>query len=89
LQRYIFEDHYEIFLGLFHIELLEWISKLAEHKNSFKGDEPKKWNPDLIQWLKRIDNYVPRVVDFWIDSMLGGFNTEFVIDQIVSYSEAK
>lgn len=70
LQIYIFEDQYDIFFGSFHIELFEWISKLDEHKNYFKGDEPKKWNPDLIQWLKRIDNNISMAEDFWINNIL-------------------
>ena len=29
------------------------------------------------------------VVDYWIDSIMGSFITEFAIDTLVSYSEAK
>ena len=30
LQRYVFADVYEIFFGTIHIELHQWLSRLAE-----------------------------------------------------------
>lgn len=40
LEKYIFnQDQYEIFFGSFHVELYEWISRLNERRNNFKGDE--------------------------------------------------
>ena len=32
---------------------------------------------------------IARVVDHWLDQVIRGFITEFVIDTIVSYSEAE
>jgi len=62
---------------------------LTERKDYFKGDEPKEWNPELIQQHKSINNRILRVVDFWIDSILGGFIIEFVVYSNVSYSEVE
>lgn len=87
LEKYIFEDQYEIFFGSFHVELYEWISRLTKGKNYFKG-EPKEWTPKLIQQLKNTDNRISRVVHFWIDSILGGFIAGFMVESTVSYNEA-
>ena len=34
-------------------------------------------------------NSISRAVDFWVDSILQGYITEFVVDTITSYSEAE
>jgi len=39
--------------------------------------------------LEQIDNFVSRVVDFWLNSLLEGFVTEFVVDTLKSYNEAE
>ena len=38
LQRYIFDDIYEIFIGSIHVELHQWLSRLTERKKNFKED---------------------------------------------------
>ena len=75
--------------GPFHIELYEWVSRLTKHKTCFNNDEPKEWNPKLIQRVKIIDNRISRAVDFWIDNILGEFMTDFIIDLIVSYNKVE
>ena len=67
--------------------LYEWLLNIATQRKHFEGGEPKKWNPQLVQRLKNIRNLVLRVVDFWVDSMLEGYITEFVVETITSYSE--
>ena len=37
LQRYVFCDVYEIFFGSIHIELHQWVSRLAERRTNFCG----------------------------------------------------
>lgn len=32
---------------------------------------------------------ITRAIDHWLDQVIGGFITEFVIDMIVSYSKAE
>jgi len=39
--------------------------------------------------LKEVSNSISRVVDFWIDSILRGYITEFAIDYTKSYSATK
>ena len=43
----------------------------------------------MIQQQKSTRNPVLRVVEFWVDSILEGYITEFVVDTLTSYSEAK
>ena len=48
-----------------------------------------EWTPEAIEVLKKVDNSISRVVDYWIARILEGFVTEFVIDQVKSYSEVE
>ena len=73
----------------FPIVLYEWLSKLATQQNNFQGGEPKEWTPFLIERLKRINNPISRVVDFWVDIIIEGYITDFVVDTIMSYSDAE
>ena len=41
----------------------------------------------MIERLEGVSNPVLRDVDFWIDSILEGYITEFVVNTIISYSE--
>ena len=43
----------------------------------------------MIQRLKNIDNSISRAVDFWLNSFLEGFVTEFVVDTLKAYSKAE
>ena len=43
----------------------------------------------MIERLKGVRNPVSRAVDFWINSILEGYITEFVVDTITSYNEAE
>ena len=89
LERYIYADIHEIFFAEFPIMLYEWLSKLTTQKNNFQGGEPTEWNLFLIERLKRINNPISRVVDFWVDSIIEGYITEFFVDMIASYSEVE
>jgi hypothetical protein len=40
----------------------------------------------LIQQVNTISNQISHAVDFWMDSVLGGYITEFSIDCTQSYS---
>ena len=37
--------------------------------------------------MENLDNPLTRAVDFWLASVLGGFITEFAVDQMKSFSE--
>lgn len=39
--------------------------------------------------LEASEDKIARVVDHWLDRVIGGFITEFAIEIIVSYSEAE
>ena len=69
--------------------LHELLSKLATHQTNFQGREPREWTTQLIEQLEEVSNPVSRAVDFWIDSILEGYITEFVVDTITSYNETE
>jgi hypothetical protein len=45
--------------------------------------------PELIQHVNTISNSVSCAVDFWLDSILGGYTTKFRINATQSYSIAE
>ena len=69
--------------------LQKWLCKIATQQRNFQGGEPKEWSLFLIERSKRINNHISRVVDFCVDSILGGYITDFGVDTITSYSEAE
>jgi len=89
LQRYIFSDIHEVFFTTFPTELHAWLSILAENKTSTCSDRPAEWTPEAIQRLKKTDNSISRVVDFWLNNLLEGFITEFVVDTLKAYNKAE
>ena len=89
LQRYVFCDVYEIFFGSIHIELHQWVSRLAERRTNFRRGQFPTWNPARINLLKRVNNGISRAVDFWTTRTLEAFMTKFAIDTSTSFSEAE
>ena len=87
--RYVCIESYEIFFLTFAIELQEWLARLVEFQKCWKDEQVTLWTSELLEQLKKIDNTITRTVDHCVDSVLGGFVTEFSIDQFVSYSEAE
>ena len=77
------------FIFEFPIVLHEWLSKLETQQINFQGGEPKEWNTQLIERLKRVRNPMSMAAYFWIDRILEGYITDFFVDTITSYSEAK
>jgi len=45
------------------------------------------WTPELVQRLKATEDKLAHVVNHWMDRVIGGFITEFVIDTTMRYSE--
>ena len=86
---YIYLDIYKILFYEFPIMLHEWLSKLETQQKIFQGGELKEWTSFLSERLKIIDNPISRVVDLWVDNIIEGYITEFVVDTITSYSEAE
>ena len=89
LQRYVFFYIYEIFFGSIHIELYQWLSRLTERRKNFQEDQSPASTPERIKLLKRVNNAVSRVVDFWTTRTLEAFVTEFAIDTSMSFNEAE
>jgi hypothetical protein len=86
----VFTDLHEIFFVDFLNILAEWIQRLVEQNGRFHTVVVlKNWTPELIRQVNTISNRVSRAVDFWLDSILGGYITEFSIDCTQSYSVAE
>jgi len=47
------------------------------------------WIPELVQRLEASEDKIVRIVDHLLDFIIRGFVTEFAVDTLVSYSEAK
>lgn len=62
-----------------------WLRENTISKEMNLRSGPLNWYNDL----RVPNNRISRVADFWIDSILGGFITEFMVYSIVSYSKAK
>ena len=87
LGRYVFDEIYEIFFVGVHVELHEWLSRLAKRQKNFKEDQFPAWNPERIKLLKTVNNEVSRAIDFWTTWTLEAYVTEFAIDTQKSFSE--
>jgi hypothetical protein len=57
----------------------------------FSGEFPtlKNWTLELVKQLNSVSNPTTRAIDSWLDSVLGGYVTEFVVDCIQLYSVAE
>src|SRR5712692_8717639 len=80
LEKHIASDIHAIFFATYGNELFDWLSKLTD-RNIFKKKRNIFWTPELIQTMQSLDNSVMRAVDFCLASVLGGFVTEFAVDQ--------
>ena len=82
--KYIFTEVHEILFVTFAHELQEWLARLVDFQTCWIDEEVTQWTPELIQQLENTDNKITRNVDHWVDNVLGGFVTEFAVDQFVS-----
>ena len=89
MERYICNSPHEYFFSDFPIILYECLAWFTYKKKYFQGGEPTSWTPELIQELQDIDNKASRAIEFWLDSILEGYITEFTSDITKSYSEAE
>jgi len=89
LDRYIYMDIHEIFFIIFLIELYEWIVRLVDSVGSCKLNQPIVWTPELVCRLEASKDKIACIVYHWLDQVIGGFITEFVIYTTVSYSRAE
>jgi hypothetical protein len=55
---------------------------LEDTQFEIRSRPPVVWMPALIKKVKRVDNAMSRALDHWLDSTIGGYITEFVVDRI-------
>ena len=89
LNRYLYMKIHEIFFYTFPIELYEWLAKLKDIQGRWKLDNMIVWTPELVRWLEASENRIAWVFEHWLDRIIGGFVTEFVVDTSVSYNEVE
>jgi hypothetical protein len=89
MQRYVYTELHEIFFGEFPIILTEWLEILVENTGRYRDAASRNWTPELVRQLNFVSNNTSRAVDFWLDSILGGYITEFIVDCTQSYSVAE
>ena len=87
MDRYLYIEIHEIFFCSFLIELYEWIARLVDNQGRWRLDGPIVWTSELVQRLEASQNKITHAVDHWLDRIIGGFMTKFVVDTSVSYNE--
>ena len=50
---------------------------------------PIVWTLELVRRLEASGDKITRVVDHWLNRIIGGFVTEFVVNTSISYNEAE
>ena len=63
--------------------------KLADSHGRWKLDSPIVWTLELIQKLEASEDKIARTVNYWLNCVIGGFVTEFVVDTLVNYNEVE
>ena len=87
LDYYLYTEIHEIFFASLPTELYEWIMKLADSQGRCKLDKPIVWTPELVCRLETSEDKIACAVDHWLDRIIGGFITEFMVDTSISHSE--
>ena len=84
LDKYVFTDLHEVFFCDFPHLLQEWMLRL---KDNHATNRIRKidWTPVQIQQLQQVNNKFTRAIHFWLDSIVVGFITKFVVDTVKSY----
>ena len=85
----MYTDTHKIFFAEFPIVLHEWLSIFATRQANFKRRKAVEWSAQVIHELASVSNPISRAIDFWVDGILQGYTTEFAVETITSYSEAK
>jgi hypothetical protein len=79
LEKYVFTDLHEVFFCDFPHLLQEWILRLKDN-HATNQIRQLEWTPVQIEQLQHVNNKFTRAVDFWLDSIVAGFITEFAVD---------
>jgi len=62
---------------------------LADSQGRYKLDQSIVWTSELVHRLEALEDKVARAVDHWLDQIIGGFITKFVIDMTMSYNKVE
>jgi hypothetical protein len=81
----VFTDLHEVFFCEFPHLLQEWILRLKDN-HATNQIRQLEWTPIQIEQLQHVNNKFTHIVDFWIDSIVAGFITEFAVDTVNLYS---
>ena len=73
MQRYVYTELHEIFFGEFPIILTEWLDILVENTGRYKNETPRNLTLDLVRHFNFLSDPTTHVVDFWLNSILGGY----------------
>jgi hypothetical protein len=84
MQRYVFTYLHEIFFGEFPKIMTEWLGRVLEKIGRFSVATSKNLTRELVRQMNSISNPPNRAVHFWLDSVLGDYLIEFVLDCIQS-----
>lgn len=85
----MYTEIHKIFFASFPFELYEWIMRLADSQGRCRLDQPIVWTLELVRRLEASEDNLTREMDHWLDRIIGGFITKFVIDTTMSYIEAE
>ena len=80
LDCYVYMEIHEILFATFPSELYEWVVRLANSQGRCMLDQPIVWTPELVHRLEVSEDKIAQAMDHWLNWIIGGFITEFVID---------
>jgi len=63
--------------------------KLMDSSGRWRLDGPILWTPELVHKLEASEDKITHAINHWLNRIIGGFVTEFVVDTSVSYSVAE
>jgi hypothetical protein len=88
LDKYVFTDLHEVFFCDFPHLLQEWMLRLKDN-HATNWIRKIDWTPVQIEHLQQVNNKFTHAVHFWLDSIVAGFITKFVVDTVKSYIAAE
>jgi len=89
LDRYLYTQIHEIIFCSFPVELYKLIVKLGDGQGRWRLDNPIVWTLDLVRRLEASEYKIMRIVEHWIDHIIGGSVTEFMVNTSISYSKVE
>jgi hypothetical protein len=81
----VFTDLHEAYFYYFPKLLHEWLLRLKD-THPTNQVRPVEWTTENIVRLERVNNKFMHEVDFWLENIVAGFITVFVVDTAKSYT---